>query len=234
MHKTITHLGAVAVLAALLSSPVPAAEVADEVAAQCGTCHQMRGPADETLAARQNRNGPPLFFAGNKFRKPWLEEWLQQPARLRPAGDYPLAHMRKGAKADLVDAATLPDHPKLDEEMAKSVAAYLMTLTPNDALLDREKYQPGSISERLGAMNFVKFQGCLACHKDTPKYGGVSGPELYTAWQRLQSAFIASYIRNPMAWEPRSLMPDKHLNDAAIKKLADYLKVIGAKTEETK
>src|SRR5690606_38640406 len=110
------------------------------------------------------------------------------------------------------------------------VADHLMSLTPNDALIAKEDYKPGRISERLGAMNFVKFQGCSACHKDTPKYGGVSGPELYTAWQRLQPAFITSYIRDPKAWEPRSMMPNKHLNSGAIHKLADYLRTIGTKT----
>ena len=81
----------------------------------------------------------------------------------------------------------------------------------------------------MGQMNFGKFKGCDACHQDAPGEGGLSGPELYTAWQRLQPAFIASYMGNPVAWDPHTLMPKGDLNAASVKKIADYLKVIGEK-----
>ena len=45
---------------------------------------------------------------------------------------------------------------------------------------------------------------CIGCHQDEPGYGGVSGPELYTAWERLQPSFIASWTSagtyTPLAW----------------------------------
>ena len=59
-----------------------------------------------------------------------------------------------------------------------------------------------------------------------PDFGGVSGPELYTAWDRLKPAFVASYIADPVAWDPHTLMPGGDLNDAAVAKLANYLKAI--------
>jgi len=93
-------------------------------------------------------------------------------------------------------------------------------------LINAEAFEPVRMSKRIGEMDFVKFKGCAACHQDTPKYGGVTGPELYTAWQRLQPEFIASYIRSSVAWEPRSLMPNQHLQTGAINKLASYLKLI--------
>ncbi|MEX2374680.1 MAG: cytochrome C [Dehalococcoidia bacterium] len=214
---------------------VPAPAEADEgMVEACAACHQMQGPSATTIEARQNRKAPALYYAGNKFREDWLIEWLQAPTRLRPAGDYPPAHVKPGGKADELDAASLTEHPAIPAKKAKVVAAHLMTLTPNDALIAAENYTPGGVSKRMGEMDFVKFKGCAACHRDTPTYGGVSGPELYTAWQRLQPAFITSYIRDPAAWEPRSLMPNKHLQDGAIHKLANYLKLIGEKPGEGK
>lgn len=230
MRRFLPWLGA-AVLAALTIPAARASGPADMVAAKCGGCHQLEGPAKADLAARHARKGPPLFYAGNKFRADWLEAWLQNPTRIRPAGDFPTAHAKSAASGDVVDPTTLNNHPALDVGNAKTVAGYLMSLKPNDALIAKQGYTPGRVPERMGAMDFVKFKGCGACHKDTPKYGGVSGPELYTAWQRLQPAFITSYIEDPTAWEPRSLMPNKHLNDAAVHKLADYLRVIGGKPE---
>lgn len=234
MVSRIVLAGVVAIYATLLLPPGEAAASDEGILASCGGCHQMKGPADKTLSGRTSRKAPPLFYAGNKFRKEWLVAWLQHPTRIRPTGDYPPGIAQPGSKSDEIPASRLIAHPALDPTKAKAAADQLMALAPNTAVLAKEKYKPGNISERLGAMNFVKFQGCAACHKDTPKYGGISGPELYSAWNRLQPAFIASYIRDPMAWEPRSMMPKKHLNDAAIKRLADYLRVIGSKGEKAK
>lgn len=223
-----------AALAAVLSPTATTAGTDAAATESCAACHQMQGPADTSLEARRTRKAPPLYYAGNKFREDWLVEWLQKPGRPRPAGDYPPALVKPGGKTDKVDAALLTAHPVLPANKAKVVAKQLMTLTPNDDLIAAEDYVPGGISKRMGEMDFVKFKGCAACHKDTPKYGGVSGPELYTAWQRLQPEFITSYIRDPAAWEPRSLMPNKHLQTGAIHKLVNYLKLIGETPEEGK
>lgn len=78
----------------------------------------------------------------------------------------------------------------------------------------------------MGKMVFDKFLGCIACHRISPNYGGLSGPELYTAGERLQPAFMASYIRSPQAWDPKIWMPNKHVNDARIQQLVHYLEAM--------
>lgn len=198
-----------------------------EIQASCASCHQIEGPAKKGLEARINRKAPALFYAGNKFRKQWLVRWLQAPTRIRPAGDFPPKHVKSTPDGDVIDPQTFIEHPVLDAKTARAVADWLMSLRPHDDLIAAEDYAPGPINKRMGAMNFVKFKGCAACHKDTPKYGGLSGPELYTAWQRLQPEYIVSYIRDPLAWEPASLMPVKHLDTEQIHKLVDYLKLVG-------
>lgn len=233
MHVILSWVGA-AVIVALTTTVTQAARIAELTEKKCGACHQMKGPADKTLVMRQERKAPPLFYAGNKFRQEWLESWLQHPARIRPAGDFPVATVKVGPAGDKVETEKLVKHLELSTAAAKDVSHYLMTLKFNNELIAAQDYTPGRVSERMGTMDFVKFKGCGACHKDTPKYGGISGPELYTAWQRLQPKFITSYIQDPMVWEPRSLMPNKNLNSAAIHKLADYLKVIGEKSEKMK
>jgi hypothetical protein len=126
-----------------------------------------------------------------------------------------------------VDAATLPEHPAVSAEDAGAIAGALMKLTPYTGKLDAVAYEPGSISWRMGNLNFGKFNGCDACHRDAPDFGGVSGPELYTVWDRLQPKFIASFITDPVAWDPHTLMPGNDLNPAVVQKLTDYLKVNG-------
>lgn len=214
--------------AGLLSIGAVNAADAPPFAEDCAGCHAMTAPSHAGLETRTDRGGPPLYYAGNKFRRSWLVGWLQEPVRIRPAGDFPPEAVVAAESGDTVDQTKLADHPALTQEEAEAAAEWLMSLTPKQDLIDAEKgYEPGTVNPRLGAMDFVKFKGCGACHKDTPEYGGLSGPELYTAWQRLQPEFVVSYIRDPWAWEPYSLMPAKELTDASIHKLADYLRTIG-------
>lgn len=205
-----------------------AGDAAGYVADRCAGCHALERPDYQQLgiAARTERTAPLIYFAGNKYRREWLEQWLQAPERIRPAGVYPPDHIVTTTEGDRIDADTLEPHPALEREQAAAVADYLMTLRPYDERLDAVSYEPGNISWRLGQMNFGKFNNCIACHQDEPGYGGVSGPELYTAWERLQPEFIASYIADPVAWDPHTLMPGGELQPPAIHKLVDYLKAI--------
>ena len=221
----------IAVLAALptlVLAQSAAASSADWVQENCAGCHALERKAYESrdIEARPQRKGPPLFYAGNKFREAWLVNWLQSPQRIRSAGDYPAAHTETIDGEDRIDPASLADHPALQAGRADEVADYLMSLRARDDLVEAAEYQSGNTPWRLAQMNFAKFNNCIGCHRDEPDYGGVSGPELYTAWERLQPAFISSYIADPVAWDPHSLMPGQNLNASAVQKLVDYLRLI--------
>jgi len=192
----------------------------------CSGCHNITGPAAQTLKDAFAKKGPDLFYAGNKYRREWLASWLQKPQRIRPAGMYYGDHIKPGPKGDEIDASTLTDHIALAKQDATAVAAELMKLKPHDDLIAKEKIEPGTITKQMGEMNFDKFQGCMTCHLIEPEYGGFSGPELYTAAKRLQPEFMASFIRNPQAWEPKTWMPNKEVSDSGIQKLVRYLEVL--------
>lgn len=231
MHQRIAH--------ALLGSAMMAATAATALAAggmeilegDCAACHDVVGPAPETLAQLQARKGPDLFYAGNKYRKEWLEAWLQDPHRIRPAGMFFADHVKSTPSGDIVDAASLAEHPALKAADAVAVAEALMTLRAGDDLVTPGEYEEGTISLSMGEMMFDKFRGCLACHEIEPEYGGLSGPEMYTAARRLQPDWMISYMRNPQAWDPRSFMPNRHLTDADLQKLVHYLRALAEEME---
>lgn len=213
----------------------PAALAADGNAIlnkDCASCHNLKGPAPQTLKDLWARKGPDLFYAGNKYKEEWLVSWLQKPTRIRPAGEFYQDHIKRGDKQDVVDTATLPNHAALSKADATAVASALMQLKPKSDLIAKEKIEPGTISDFMGKMVFDKFLGCMACHRVEPDEGGLSGPELYTASKRLQPEFIASYIRSPQAWDPKIWMPNKHVSDVNIRKLVYFLEVIGEKNHE--
>ncbi len=193
---------------------------------RCASCHDLTGPAPTTLHALWARKGPDLFYAGNKFQRKWLIEWLQHPIRIRPAGEFYADHITPGSKRDRIDPSTLKDHMALDAADAQLAADALMTLHSHDDLIAKESVPNGTISPTMGALVFDKFLGCMACHRVKPDFGGLSGPELYTAGKRLRARFMASYIRSPQAWDPKIWMPNKHLSNARIVQLVHYLQAL--------
>lgn len=237
MEKTARKLVSKLVLASSLLALPLGASAADGMAIlqkDCVSCHNLKGPAPQTLQALWDRKGPDLFYAGNKYRQEWLVEWLQKPQRIRPAGEFYGKHIKPGVKRDEVDGATLENHVALSREDATEVAAELMKLKPHDVLIAKEKIEPVTISKQMGEMVFDKFQGCMACHLIEPDYGGLSGPEVYTAGKRLQPTYIASYIRSPQAWDPLIWMPNKHVADGNIQKLLAYIELLSSGGENGK
>ncbi len=190
---------------------------------QCASCHDLTGPAPTTLKALWARKGPDLFYAGDKYRREWLVEWLQHPKRIRPAGEFYRHHIKPGPKRDVVDPSTLKPHPALGKNEAVAVADALMKLHAHRDWIAEEHLDASAKPGPLGEMMFDKIYGCMACHEIEPGYGGLSGPEVYTAGRRLKPEFMLSYIRNPQGWDPKIWMPNKHVPEANIQKLVNYL-----------
>ena len=217
---------AVAVMSWLTFSSAAAQEGEAILADQCSGCHELQGPSATTLQAVMEKKGPDLFYTGNKYKRDWVVEWLQAPKRIRPAGMYYGNHIKPGPERDMVDESTLVDHPSLSKAEAKAVADALMTKKAKSDLIIEGDYKPGKISLRMGEMAFDKFRGCLACHQIEPDYGGLSGPEVYTAAKRLQEDYMVSFMRNPQAWEPRTFMPNKHLKEKDLQKFVHYFRAL--------
>ncbi len=207
-------------------SPVNAEIEGNSLDSQCISCHAVSGKPAQTLKALWERKGPDLSSAGIKYKPEWLVQWLQNPVRIRPAGLFYGNHIVKGEKSDVIDTASLVKHPQLTADEAKQATEILMTLKQNQQLITGGDYKPGTVSMTLGEMTFDKFKGCLACHQIEPGYGGLSGPEVYTAASRLQEDYLISFMRNPQVWEPKSIMPNKHLKERDLQKIVHYLRAL--------
>lgn len=208
------------------AAAAPAADGAAILQARCAGCHALKGPAPQTLKALWERKGPDLFYAGNKYRREWLVAWLQAPKRIRPAGMYYGNHIKAGPERDMIDETTLTPHPALSREEAEAVTEVLMTFKAKAELIRPGEYRPGRISLSMGELMFDKFRGCLACHQIEPGYGGLSGPEVYTAARRLQADYLISYMRNPKAWDPKTFMPSGYIREKDLQKFVHYFRAL--------
>ncbi len=191
---------------------------------KCTECHDIKGPAAATLGDFLSRKGPDLFYAGVKYRKEWITEWLTHPKRIRPAG-FRYSHNIKSVPGDddMVDYDALKPHMALSSDEAKLAADTLMSFKANEHLIKKNALTDAPADAFMGEMNFDKFSGCLACHEIEPEYGGVTGPEVYTISRRLNPDFIYSYLKSPQSFNPKTFMPDKELSENFLQTLTKFM-----------
>jgi mono/diheme cytochrome c family protein len=123
---TISQLSAFSVRPALAETLDGRALVSE----RCASCHDLTGPAPRSYQGVVDRKAPDLFYAGSKFNRPWLVEWLQNPTVIRPAGVMFLNHVVSEDRRDRIkDGGIRPCPADLSVEEAEAVSDYLMTLT---------------------------------------------------------------------------------------------------------
>lgn len=49
---------------------------------------------------------------------------------------------------------------------------------------------------------------------------------------RLQEDYLISFMRNPQAWEPKIIMPNKHLKETDLQKLVHYLRALAKENDK--
>lgn len=161
----------------------------------CGDCHSLE-------AGSPNPKGPPLWFAGSKFRPEWLGRWLAMPDRVRP--------LEYGGLQ--VPAAGAPPHRALPPEEAKAVAGFLAGRTGPGGAAAAGPVGAGPPSPERQSALFSARSECRACHRAWDEeigwVGGFSGPVLAGAGERLQPAWVLSFLRDPRRYEPDGRMPN--------------------------
>ena len=177
----------------------------------CGGCHQIQGPAAEkTFEDQLKKKGPELWYSGSKFKKEWLEGFLQKPTIIRPAGTVFLNNIKMGEKKDEIGEVK-PCASNLSEKEAHEVTEYLMTLkepTMKTGVIVDDKF-----SKAKAKVLFGQKEGCSGCHKDKADSGGTSCPTLYNAGERLNPDWVFDFLKNPQKYDPKIWMPRRELSD---------------------
>jgi mono/diheme cytochrome c family protein len=220
--KLVLLLGAITLAAGMLFEPSQAmqdAQTGKKIAQEkCASCHSFESTGQVDPEELVRLGGPPLHYAGNKFRQDWLEKWLVSPSRIRLAGYLSFRYVVSTTTGDKVDESLLPDHPALSEGEAKLVAGYLATL--------KKDINPHPVSAAEGAIraetHFEKILGCAACHQARPGQGGLSGPELYTAVERLDREWATEFLMDPFYWSVGP-MPKVNIRGDQLLGISDYL-----------
>ena len=199
--------------------------LAQEPLASCAGCHALSRPTTTDLDRLLARKGPDLYYAGVKFKRDWLVHWLQSPTVLRPGGVMYSQNVKAGAPGtpDTIDTSRIPAHAKLTAAEASAAADALTSLNGPPDLVQKGAFKQEPVNAMMAGLLFNKLRGCASCHSAKEGSGGASGPELYTAGDRLQPDYIVEYIRDPQKFDPHVWMPRLELNDSDVQKLAGYL-----------
>src|SRR3989304_5053492 len=112
-------------------------------AEQCASCHSTTGPAPASFEVVLKRKAPDLFYAGSKFNRDWLLQWIQSPSPIRRSGVMFLNHVVSEGGKDRIKEDTVRSCPsKLKADEAASVTEFLMALKDpkmRTGVVNREK-----------------------------------------------------------------------------------------------
>lgn len=187
----------------------------------CNACHAMSRPEGALpFSERSKIKGPPLWFAGSKFKDGWIAGWLEQP---KPIRRVKYSTLEKGSN----------DHPALSAAEATSVGTYLMSLTDADMVTGVVATKKLNRRKQFSAEKLLtKKQVCFGCHQYKSRrgeIGGFSGTPFVGAGERLNPDWVFAMIQNPQGYYPNGRMPtygDKAFNlftEDELKTLAQFI-----------
>jgi len=188
---------------------------------KCASCHKMKGPAVTTIAEIMKRKAPDLFYAGSKFKKEWLVQFLQSPTQIRPGGTVYANHIKANADGQDVISGLVKCASKLSAGDAKSAADYLMTL--KDADMKNGVFKKAKVKKARARRVMMKAEACNACHSFPKKGGGISCPTFEGIGSRLNPDWMYSFINHPQKWDPKIWMAKRDLDDATLQLMVNFL-----------
>ncbi|HIJ50502.1 MAG TPA: hypothetical protein HPP54_05540 [Nitrospinae bacterium] len=182
---------------------------------KCSECHRLSKDENE-------KSGPDLFYAGNKFQASWLKQYLQNPMTIRIAGGTGDPGFLKGIQANS------QKHPALSKKDAGQVTKELMALMLLELPEEVDLLEPLTKGQKAKIKyEFERTFSCISCHQSLnlagKVRGGISGPSLVNAGNRLQASWVASWLKSPRTFSSKSRMPIYKMEDEARLRLTQFI-----------
>jgi cbb3-type cytochrome oxidase cytochrome c subunit len=168
---------------------------------RCLVCHKING--------KGGKMANDLSQEGSRVKREWLQKFMQAPDTIRPI---------------LVER--MPPFKILDAEV-EAVNAYFRTTLVDDRVGDlASKVAEMPLGDPkiilAGRELYYKKYACNACHQIHLK-GGLIGPDLTKAGQRLRTEWVVYYLYDPKAFVTKSVEPVYRLTNEEIEDLTAFL-----------
>ena len=182
----------------------------------CKDCHRF------SSKEKQTKEGPDLFYAGDKFHRNWLKEFLKSPVVIRKVVYIPEADHPSGKSE-----ANQP-HVALTKDESDRISDYLMTFRLPGLEIGKIDEEPLSKDERAQAkILFERNFGCISCHETLNLVGkvrgGVSGPSLVDSGLRLKPDWIFHWLKTPKKFLSKGRMPVFDLDEETASRITKYI-----------
>ena len=152
---------------------------------------------------------PPLTLVGAKLQPAWMKKVLFDGDSVR---HYMATRMPQYGTSNLQHLPSV--FTRLDVLKSREMKIPSPE-SRSESEREREKLLRAAGRELLGD----KGLSCIACHSFNGKAApGTQGIDLLTMYQRLQPGWFNSYVRNPGAFRPRTVMPTAWPNGVATHK----------------
>lgn len=202
---------AILILSGLLLSANASAGILED--RNCGSCHRLN-TGETSLTA------PDLHYAGNKFQPGWLKQFLKKPEVIRPAGFINDPEFLQGSTENR------PVHPSFPEEDLNCLVESLMSLKiPGSTPAPTEPLSKGQQAKIK--YQFERTFGCISCHQSLnlagKVRGGISGPSLVNAGNRLQADWIADWLSSPETYLAKGRMPRYKMDPATLGQFTRFI-----------
>jgi len=170
---------------------------------KCSACHRL-------TKKEISKSGPDLFYSGNKFQSNWLMQYLQNPVILRKAGTSSNPGFLKGEFKI--------SHPVLSKKDAIQITRELMTMVLPEMPDETSNLKELSKGQKTKTKyEFERTFSCISCHQSLnlagKSRGGISGPSLIDAGNRLQAIWVANWLKNPKMFSEKNRMPIYKMDD---------------------
>ncbi len=184
----------------------------------CGSCHRLNAEEIE-----KSFTGPDLHYAGSKFQPKWLIEFLKNPEIIRPGRFITDPGFLKG------DSENPLPHPSFPEEEANAMAAELMGLKiPRQTSITPEPLSKGQRAKIK--YQFERTFSCISCHQSLNLAGkirgGISGPSLVNAGNRLQANWVADWLSTPETYTKKGRMPRYKMDPVTLTRFTRFLMML--------
>jgi len=182
----------------------------------CLQCHTA-----DTVAARKSggmpelaAEPPSLADIGARINENWLAHWIANPQALRPTATMP---------------KLFPTSDKGIDPRARDIAAYLATLGKHEKEAEKSA---GEETVHQGGRLFAHL-GCIACHlppgRDDLEDAEHQRIPLRFVGTKWKPAALRAFLRQPDKHYPWIRMPNFHLSEEEISRLAAFLLAVEKK-----
>lgn len=164
---------------------------------RCLSCHAIEG--------RGGTYAPDLSGVGSRLQEPWVRNFVASPDMIRPLSQQ------------------MPKF-NLTAEEARTIASYLSATRVAPAIpADIPGGQVTAEEIQRGRESF-RGRACFACHNAGAGAGGVVGPDLAIAAERLKPGYIFFHLKDPHGVNPYTAEPDYGLSDEEARALAGFMR----------